>query len=120
MAKILIIDDISTERELMKASLRPKGHVIIEAVDGQAGIDLAGSEKPHLILLDVVLPKVDGFQVCRKIKKNPDTSQIPVILVTTKSQESDKFWGLKQGASSYLTKPFNEDELLAAVNQCLS
>ena len=104
MPKILIIDDMRTERELIKTYLKPKGHLIVEAEDGKAGMDLASSEKPDLILLDVVLPKMDGFQVCRKIKKNPDTSQIPIILITTKSQDSDKFLGSETGCCILFSK----------------
>lgn len=115
MAKILIVDDLETEIQLMRAAVGQLGHSCVVANDGETGFNAAKKEKPNLILLDVVLPKMDGFQVCRKLKKDPETSAIPVVLVSSKSQESDKFWGLKQGASAYICKPFSPAELADTV-----
>jgi twitching motility two-component system response regulator PilH len=119
MPKILICDDLPTEVELMKQAVTRLGHSSVIVTDGESACEAAKKEKPDLILLDVVLPKMDGFQVCRKIKKDPQTAQIPVILVSSKTQESDKFWGLKQGASAYICKPFNPEELSGTITKNL-
>ncbi len=116
MAKtILIIDDSPTEMRLMSGALQNKGYRLVTATDGESGFDAAVKEQPDLILLDVVLPKKNGFQVCRQLKTTPETKDIKVILVTSKNQEADRFWGLKQGADEYLTKPFSEDDLIKSV-----
>lgn len=115
MKTVLIVDDSPTEMRLMTAALQGKGYKVITATDGEDALDKAMKEKPNLILLDVVLPKKNGFQVCRQLKTAPDTKDIKIILVTSKSQDTDRFWGLKQGADEYLTKPFNDKELTAMV-----
>ncbi len=120
MSKILICDDLPTEVELLKQAVTRLGHASIVVNDGEAACEAARRDQPDLILLDVVLPKMDGFQVCRKIKKDAQTSRIPVILVSSKTQESDRFWGLKQGASAYICKPFKQEELAEAVAKHLS
>ena len=119
MSKILICDDLPTEVELMKQAVTSLGHTYVVVTDGEAACESAKKEKPDLILLDVVLPKMDGFQACRKIKKDTETSNIPVILVTSKGQESDKFWGMKQGASGYITKPFQPSELAELITKTI-
>lgn len=117
MAKILIADDSLAEIQLFQAALQPTGHTIITVMDGEAAEAKLKTEKVDLIILDVIMPKKNGFQVCRDIKTNDATKNIPVIMVTSKDQESDKFWGMKQGADEYLTKPFNADDLLKAVKK---
>src|SRR5216117_2758631 len=115
MPKILIVDDVQTQQEMMRATVADLGHTCVFANDGEQALNMAKSEKPNLVLLDVVMPRVDGFQVCRRIKKDPETAHIPIILVSSKSEESDKFWGIKQGASDYIAKPFQPETLTAAV-----
>ncbi len=117
MSKILIVDDLPTEVQLMRSAIANLGHSTIVATDGDQALEMAKRENPDLVLLDVVLPRMDGFQVCRKIKKDPQTASIPVILVSSKTQESDKFWGLKQGASAYICKPFSPEELADTVRK---
>ncbi len=117
MAKILIADDSQAEIQLFLAALQPTGHSIVTVMDGEAAEARAKSEKFDLIILDVIMPKKNGFQVCRDIKTNDSTKNIPVIMVTSKDQESDKFWGMKQGADEYLVKPFKADDLLKAVKK---
>jgi twitching motility two-component system response regulator PilH len=119
MAKILIVDDLQTEVKLMQAAISNLGHSTVVATDGEQALDMAKRENPDLVLLDVVLPRMDGFQVCRKIKKDPALGKIPVVLVSSKTQESDKFWGLKQGAAAYICKPFSPEELVEAVKKNL-
>lgn len=119
MSKILIVDDLPTEVQLMQEAISKLGHSSIVATDGEQALEMAKRENPDLVLLDVVLPRMDGFQVCRKMKKDPQTAKIPVILVSSKTQESDKFWGLKQGACAYICKPFAPATLAETVTQNL-
>lgn len=120
MAKtILVVDDSPTQMKMMTAALQGKGYKIITAADGEEALEKANKEQPDLMLLDVILPKKNGFQVCRQLKTTPDTKNIKVILVTTKSQDTDRFWGLKQGADEYITKPFEDAELQRVVAKLL-
>ncbi|HAR45166.1 MAG: two-component system response regulator [Nitrospirae bacterium GWC2_57_13] len=117
MAKILIADDSLAELQLFQAALQSTGHSIVTAMDGEAAEEKVKTEKIDLIILDVVMPKKNGFQVCRDIKNNEKFKNIPIIMVTSKDQESDKFWGMKQGADEYLIKPFQPEDLLKAVKK---
>jgi DNA-binding response OmpR family regulator len=117
--KILVVDDSPTDLKLMTAPLREKGYQIITAVDGEEALDLAVKEHPRLIVLDIVLPKKNGFQVCRQLKTTPDTQDIKIMMLTSKTQDSDRFWGLQQGADEYLTKPFDESHFLTRVAELL-
>ncbi|MCI5166448.1 MAG: response regulator [Candidatus Electrothrix sp. GM3_4] len=104
--KLLVVDDSPGELQIIYKVLSKAGYTIITASDGVEGVEKALSEKPDLITLDVVMPKKNGFQACRAIKSCPETQHIPIILLSSKSQPADKFWGMKQGADLYLTKPF--------------
>lgn len=119
MGKILIVDDVPTDVALMKLAISGLGHAVIVANNGLAALDVVKAEKPNLVLLDIVLPKMDGFQVCRKVKRDPETAHIPIILVSSKTQESDKFWGFKQGANDFLSKPFENKQLVELVKKHL-
>lgn len=114
---ILVVDDSPTELGLIVAALDGCDYTIVTAADGEEAIRIAGEVRPKLVLLDVVLPKKNGFQVCRQLKMADETGDIKVVLVTSKSQESDRFWGFKQGADDYLTKPFDDEELLSTVKR---
>jgi len=118
-ATILVADDSSTETLLIKAPLEKQGYKLLTAENGEEALEKAVKERPNLILLDVVMPKMNGFQVCRKLKNIKETKDIKIILITSKSQESDRFWGMKQGADEYITKPFEDDELLKSVAKLL-
>jgi twitching motility two-component system response regulator PilH len=117
MAKILIADDSLAELQIFQQALQPTGHSITTVMDGEAAEEKLKTEKVDLVILDVIMPKKNGFQVCRDIKSNDRTKNIPVIMVTSKDQESDKFWGMKQGADEYLTKPFKPEDLVRAVKK---
>ncbi len=119
MGKILVADDSLAELQIIQQALQPTGHTIVTVMDGEAAEAKAMSDKFDLFILDVVMPKKNGFQVCRDIKTNQQTKNIPVIMVTSKNQESDKFWGMKQGADEYLTKPFKPEDLLKTVKKYL-
>jgi len=117
MAKILIADDSLAELQIFQQALSPTGHTIVTVMDGEAAEEKVKAEKIDLVILDVIMPKRNGFQVCRDIKTNEQDKTIPIIRVTSKDQESDKFWGMKQGADEYLTKPFKPEDLLKAVKK---
>lgn len=117
MARILIVDDSPTETYRFREILERHGHLVLEASNGADGVALARSEKPDLVLMDVVMPGLNGFQATRQLSKGEDTSHIPIIIVTTKDQETDRVWGKRQGAKDYLTKPVNETLLLQTIAQ---
>ena len=119
MATIMIVDDTPSELALMQSVAQRLGHTVIAAHNGKLAVHLAAEHQPSLVLLDIVMPEQDGFVTCRQIKKGETTSHIPIILVSSKSGDSDKFWGLKQGASDYLTKPFDPDQLAESINRHL-
>lgn len=117
--KILHIDDEASIRLLVKFNLEQNGYEVIQATNGKEGLDLATKENPDLILLDLLLPKIDGLGVCLQLKQNPKTSAIPIIMLTAKKEEIDKVVGLELGADDYLTKPFGQRELLARIKAVL-
>ena len=111
---ILLVDDSPTDLRLMSNALAPQGYRLLTASDGEEALEKALSHHPSLIFLDVILPKKNGFQVCRQLKTSPETRDIKIVLVTSKIEDSDRFWGLRQGADEYLTKPFEPEQLQAA------
>ena len=120
MAKVMIVDDSPTEVHVLQTMLTKNGHEVIVATTGEESVDMAKVEKPDLILMDVVMPGMNGFQATRQISKNAETSSIPVIMVTTKDQETDKVWAMRQGAKDYIVKPVQEKALIEHVNMVLS
>lgn len=119
MARILIVDDSPSQLMGMKRIVEKLGHEALSAEDGAQGVEVAKANVPDLILMDVVMPNLNGFQATRAISKEATTSHIPIVLVTTKDQETDKVWGMRQGAKAYITKPFNEAELVAVISKLL-
>lgn len=117
--KVMVVDDSPTELKLMSEPFLSEGYDLITAKDGEEALKKTASEKPDLIVLDVVMPKLNGFKVCRQIKKSAELQNIKVILLTSKNQDSDKFWGEKQGADAYMTKPFTGEDLLATATGLL-
>ena len=113
--KILVVDDSPTERHVMKTLLTSNGYEVITAASGEEGIAKAKSELPDLVLMDVVMPGLNGYQATRTLTRDETTRNIPVIVFISKGQESDKIWGLRQGAQDYLVKPVNSQELLAKI-----
>lgn len=105
MARILVVDDSSTMLAATKKILEAGGHEVILATSGEEGVEKAGSEKPELIFMDLVMPGISGFEATRTIKTNPDTREIPVVILTTKNQETDKVWAKRQGAVDFIVKP---------------
>jgi twitching motility two-component system response regulator PilH len=119
MARILIVDDSPTQLAGIRRVVEKLGHEAITAEDGASGVETAKRELPDLILMDVVMPNLNGFQATRSISREATTSHIPIVLVTTKDLETDKVWGLRQGARGYITKPFREDELAELITRTL-
>ena len=113
--KILVIDDSPTERHVIVEILNRGNYQIITAETGEEGIEKARSEQPDLIIMDVVMPGLNGYQATRTLTRDESTKHIPIIVCTSKGQETDKIWGLRQGAFDYLTKPVNGEELLMKI-----
>ena len=120
MARILIVDDSPSQLMGIRRIVEKLGHDALTAEDGAAGVEAAKREIPDLILMDVVMPNLNGFQATRSITREATTKHIPVILVTTKDQDTDRVWGMRQGAKAYITKPFSESELAELIAQYLS
>lgn len=119
MAKntILVVDDSATDTMLITAPLRAEGYTVLTAKNGDEALQQLETARPDLVLLDVVMPGKNGFQLCRQIRNDARYGALPVILLTSKDQDADKFWGMKQGATEYMTKPFEAAKLLATVRQ---
>ncbi len=117
--KIMIVDDEVNILEMLRFRLEASGFEVVEAQDGEEAISKAKAEKPDLILLDVMMPRRNGFQTCRALKQDPETQAIRVILLTAKDQESDKYWGHETGADGYVTKPFDAADLMKVIRENL-
>lgn len=115
MTTILIVEDSPTETYVLDNILRKKGYQTLAAATGERGIEMARTHQPDLILMDVVMPGLNGFQSTRKLAKDPETAAIPVIVVSSKDQPTDRIWALRQGARDYIVKPVQEDDLLTKV-----
>ncbi|GCE49318.1 twitching motility two-component system response regulator PilH [Thermosporothrix hazakensis] len=115
--KVLVVDDSWTELTMIATPLRNSGFEVVTAVDGDEAVEKVFKERPQCIVLDVVLPKQNGFQLCRKLKSYEASRHIPIILISSKNTPLDKAWGLRQGADMYITKPFNDEELVASVRR---
>lgn len=113
--RILVVDDSATERHIIGEALNKQGFEILYAENGEAGVAQAKQSKPDLVIMDVVMPGMNGFQATRAITKDPETQHIPVLICTTKNQETDKIWGLRQGAKDYVVKPIDAAELLSKI-----
>jgi twitching motility two-component system response regulator PilH len=119
MALIMIVDDSPTEVHVLRTALEKHGFETVAASDGQECLTLAREVKPDLILMDVVMPGVNGYQATRSLTRDPQTRAIPVVMISSKSQETDKIWGMRQGAADYLTKPVTEAVLVAKTRELL-
>lgn len=120
MALVMIVDDSPTEVHVMKAALEKHGFETVSAADGSECLSLARQLRPDLILMDVVMPKVNGFQATRQLNQDPQTRSIPVVMITTKREATDRIWGMRQGAVDYLVKPVAEAELVAKAQEVIA
>lgn len=117
MSTILVADDSLSQREIIGGLLAENGFTVKLATNGREAMEKVSQELPDLVILDIVMPELNGYQVCRNLKNDPKTKHIPVILCSTKNTQADHYWGLKQGADAYIVKPFPPQELIATIKQ---
>ncbi|NEO34389.1 MAG: response regulator [Symploca sp. SIO3C6] len=115
MGKILIVEDTLSELELMSHYLTESGYTVINALGASEALDKVNQQKPDVIITDVVMPGMSGFELCRRLKTNAVTENIPIVICSSKNQQIDRLWGMKQGADAYLTKPFTREQILRAI-----
>ena len=120
MAKILIVDDSPTETYKLTNILERNGFSVLSANSGEQGVNLAKDEQPDVVLMDIVMPGLNGFQATRQLSRSKETKHIPVIIVTAKNQQTDQVWGERQGAKAYLVKPIDEKQLVSAISAVLN
>lgn len=120
MSIVLVVDDSPTQRELIIDALQSCGLTVMAVNDGMEALQhMQQMTCPDLVVLDIVMPKMNGYEVCRKLKTDPKTQKVPVIMCSSKGEEFDRYWGMKQGADAYIVKPFQPKELVATVKQLL-
>ena len=117
MSKVMLVDDAQADLVMMESILRTAGHLVVSYNDGDRLEENLATELPDVLLLDVVMPKRNGYELLRRVKKNERTRHMPVVLVTCRNGDSDRIWGKRQGADDYITKPFTSAELLSAVTR---
>ena len=119
MSTVLIVDDSSTLREMIAELLIKAGMNVVEAKDGSEAQEMIQASPPDLVVLDIVMPNMNGYELCRWIKNKVETKDLPVIICSSKSEEFDRYWGMKQGADAYITKPFRPTDMISTVKQLL-
>lgn len=119
MARVMIVDDSPTDIQHLKGILQRAGHIVVEVTSGADAIERVKADLPDCIVMDVVMPGINGFQATRTLSKDPATAAIPVVVVSSKTQETDRLWALRQGAREYVTKPVKESELLSKISAVL-
>jgi twitching motility two-component system response regulator PilH len=115
LGTILVVEDTHSEMELMSHYLRESGYSVISAGTAKEALDKAIEQKPDVIVTDVVMPGMSGFELCRTLRKHPITERVPIVICSSKDQEIDRLWGMKQGANAYITKPFTREQLIRVV-----
>lgn len=119
MSNILVVDDVKSELELLAAYLTEAGHTVEKASNGQEALDKISRHKPDAIITDWVMPQMGGIDICRRLKRDPNTALIPIIACSAKNKEIDRLWAKKQGVKVYLTKPCSRDDLLHALSEVI-
>jgi twitching motility two-component system response regulator PilH len=119
MSKILVVEDSLAQRQMISELLKKCGLTVSVASDGVEALEQFDQHKPDLVVLDIVMPRMNGYEVCRRIKTDPKTQNIPVVMCSSKGEEFDRYWGMKQGADAYIAKPFEPVELIGTVKQLL-
>jgi len=119
MSKVLVVEDNLSQREMISSLLRESGIEVVAAQDGMEALEQIQRLNPDLVVLDIIMPRMNGYEVCRRIKSNPATQKVPVIMCTSKAEEFDRYWGIKQGADAYISKPFVPQEFVGMVRQFL-
>lgn len=120
MITVLVVDDVPSQVELISIYLRDSGYKVIQASNAQEALQKTVEQKPDVIVTDVVMSGMNGFQLCRSIKRNPATCELPVVLCTGRNQKLDRIWGIRQGADLYMTKPFTREEIVKAIRSLVS
>jgi twitching motility two-component system response regulator PilH len=120
MITVLVVDDSITPRQMLSELLKSHGLKVIEAVNGIDAKNKLAESKVNIVVTDLIMPEMNGYELCRWIKNNPDTSNIPVLMCSTKSEEFDRYWGMKQGADAYITKPYQSGEMLKTIKSLLT
>ncbi|OLP17822.1 two-component system response regulator [Leptolyngbya sp. 'hensonii'] len=120
MSTILVVDDTLSQLELVSDYLRQSGYTVISATDAREALSKAVELKPDVVVTDVVMPGMSGFELCRSLKKHPVTEKLPIVICSSKNQELDRLWAMKQGADAYVTKPFTREELVSAVQSVVA
>ncbi|TAM23283.1 MAG: response regulator [Rhodanobacter sp.] len=119
MSNILIIDDSPTDVRVFTTLLERAGHAVQSVGTAEEGIERVRAEQPDLVIMDVIMPGMNGFQATRTLSRDPVTANVPIVMISTKSMETDRVWGMRQGAKAFITKPVNEKDLLACINDLL-
>jgi twitching motility two-component system response regulator PilH len=119
MSKVLIVEDSLAQREMITDLLKASGLTVTHATDGLEALEAIKEEPPDLVVLDIVMPKMNGYELCRRLKSDPKTQNVPVVMCSSKGEEFDRYWGMKQGADAYIAKPFQPTELVGTVKQLL-
>jgi twitching motility two-component system response regulator PilH len=119
MNKVLVVEDSPPQREMITALLRDSGLSVSAAIDGVEALEQIDGDCPDLVVLDIVMPRMNGYELCRRLKSDPKTQEVPVVMCSTKGEEFDRYWGMRQGADAYIAKPFQPQELVGTVKQLL-
>lgn len=120
MSMVLVVEDSIPQREMITELLRGSGLDVTAASDGVEALEhIQSGQPPDLVVLDIVMPRMNGYEVCRRLKADPSTQDVPVVLCSSKGEEFDRYWGMKQGADAYIAKPFQPTELVGTVKQLL-
>ena len=119
MSEVLVVEDSIAQREMIIDLLRSSGLTVVSASSGPEALEQIQVHCPDLVVLDIVMPKMNGYEVCRRLKADPKTKNVPVVMCSSKSEEFDRYWGMKQGADAYIAKPFQPVELIGTVKQLL-
>ncbi|HEX7340090.1 MAG TPA: response regulator [Rhodanobacteraceae bacterium] len=119
MAHILIIDDSPTDTRVFTTLLEKAGHTVSAVGNAEDGIEHVRSQRPDAVIMDVIMPGMNGFQATRTLSRDPSTKDVPILIITTKSMETDRVWGLRQGARDFITKPISEKDFLGRIDQLL-
>ena len=119
MSTVLVVEDSVSQREMITDLLRGSGLNVTVASDGVEAVEKVQGQPPDLVVLDIVMPRMNGYEVCRRLKADPSTQHVPVVMCSSKGEEFDRYWGMKQGADAYIAKPFQPTELVGTVKQLL-
>jgi twitching motility two-component system response regulator PilH len=119
MSEVLLVEDSPAQREMISGILKDNGLTVIIACDGLEALEQIQNLNPDLVVLDIVMPRMNGYEVCRRLKSDPRTKNVPVVMCSSKGEEFDRYWGMKQGADAYIAKPFEVIELIGTIKQLL-